>query len=206
MNCIIIRKLVIGAENTAIDREGKGATMSKLNVLALDCALKTGWASRLNGQIETGVQDFTKRRGESNGMVYIRFNAWLDKITPSPAVHSSYNLIIYEKPNTRGAGTELLHGLITRVQEHAVSIGAEYTCITANELKKHVRSMITDEQIAKSTMATLVQFAKPSRLKHFQTKLPAMAWFQLKYGRSPMDDNESDAAALLDYAIKEYGG
>lgn len=176
-----------------------------MNILALDTATKTGFASLLNGKIETGVQDFTKRRGESNGMVYIRFNAWLDHITPSPAFHSTYSLIIYEKPNTRGAGTELLHGLITRVQEHAVSIGAEYTCITANELKKHVRTLITDAEIAATRAATLVQFASPSKLKHFQTKLPAMAWFELKYHRSPIDDNEADAAALLDFSIKEFG-
>jgi hypothetical protein len=39
-----------------------------LNILALDPATKTGWALYENGPIESGVQDFSTIRGESNGM------------------------------------------------------------------------------------------------------------------------------------------
>lgn len=177
-----------------------------MNILALDTSMKTGWASSLNGKIETGVQDFTKRRGESNGMVYIKFRRWLAEITPSPAAHGTYNLFIFEKPNARGAGTVLLNNLTGRVEEHAESIAAEHTSITAAELKKHVRSMITDAEIERTNSATLVRFASPSKRKHLLVKLPGMAWFEIKYGRTPIDDNESDAAVLLDYAIKYYGG
>ena len=45
-----------------------------MRILALDLATKTGWALWDGARIESGVQDFTKGRGESNGMLLLKFN------------------------------------------------------------------------------------------------------------------------------------
>ena len=50
-------------------------------ILALDCATKTGWCLMKDGKVyESGCQDFSKTRGESNGMVFIRFRMWLQDL------------------------------------------------------------------------------------------------------------------------------
>lgn len=47
-------------------------------ILALDCATKTGFALVKDGKIiESGTMDFSKRRGESNGAMFLRFSAWI---------------------------------------------------------------------------------------------------------------------------------
>jgi hypothetical protein len=50
-------------------------------ILALDCATKTGWALIKEGRVyESGVQDFSKKRGESNGAMFLRFQSWLRSV------------------------------------------------------------------------------------------------------------------------------
>lgn len=52
-------------------------------ILALDCGTKTGWCLLRDGRIyESGVEDFTKRRGESNGAMFLRFRAALICLLP----------------------------------------------------------------------------------------------------------------------------
>ncbi|HDY87564.1 MAG TPA: hypothetical protein ENH82_05530 [bacterium] len=162
-----------------------------MNILALDCATRTGWATLINGQVESGVQDFTKKRGESNGMLYVRFNAWLEEMgsialtdiyTGENVLGVFFDLIIYEQAHMRGGyATELLHGLQTRVQEFAVKIGAEYTTIHTGTLKKYITG------------------------KGNASKKDMCDWFLEKMRRKPIDDNEADAMALLMYAKTELG-
>lgn len=48
-------------------------------ILALDCATRTGWCLWDNGKVfESGVQDFSKKRGKSNGVMFLRFKKWLN--------------------------------------------------------------------------------------------------------------------------------
>ena len=54
--------------------------MANKNILALDLATMTGWATLIDGKINSGVQNFSKKRGESNGIMFLRFNAWLREI------------------------------------------------------------------------------------------------------------------------------
>ena len=44
-------------------------------ILALDLATHTGWAVASNDGkiISSGVQDFSKKRGEDNGLLFLRF-------------------------------------------------------------------------------------------------------------------------------------
>lgn len=53
-------------------------------ILALDLGTRTGYAIRENGRVESGVQVFDVKRGESPGMRYRRFTVWLtDMLTTS---------------------------------------------------------------------------------------------------------------------------
>lgn len=50
-------------------------------ILALDCATKTGWCLLKDGKVyESGVQDFSKTRGESNGAMFLKFQEWLKRL------------------------------------------------------------------------------------------------------------------------------
>ena len=51
-----------------------------MKILAIDAATKTGWCFWHSEMIESGVQDFTKQRGESNGIMFLRFRKWLNNL------------------------------------------------------------------------------------------------------------------------------
>src|SRR3989442_9645594 len=84
--------------------------------------------------MESGVQVFEVRRGESPGMRYLRFNAWLSQWAPDgwrPA------LLVYEQTHHRGgAATEIAAGFATRAQEFAARQGLEHVAIHSGTLKK----------------------------------------------------------------------
>jgi len=162
----------------------------KFNILALDCATKTGWATRIAGRIESGVQDFTKKYGESNGILFMKFNRWLEemyligeKIGKEQKL-DSFDLIVYEQTHHRGrAATELCIGLTTRVQEFATKHNIEYMPVHSGTLKKRTLG-------AGSGRAN---------------KQKMMDWFEKERGRPPIDDNEADGYALLCFAMSEIG-
>lgn len=147
-----------------------------MNILALDCATKTGWAVLIDGHIETGVQDFSKRRGESNGMMFLRFTGWLNQ---SPA---KFDVIVYEQAHHRGGPpTEICVNLTGRAQEYAAKIGAECMSIHTATLKKAITG------------------------KGRASKEDMMEYFAEKRHVNAQDDNEADAFALLMYAMRDLG-
>jgi len=167
-NGILVYKIQAPKENNK---------MENLNILALDCATKTGWATLINGQIESGVQDFTKKRGESNGMLFIKFNRWLDDMR---SLTDGFDLVVYEQAHHRGGyATELCVGLTTRVEEFAARIGAQCHPIHTGTLKKAIYG---------SGRAN---------------KKDAVKWFKSKFGRDAIDDNEADACALIECILQE---
>jgi len=149
-----------------------------MNILALDLATTTGWALREGDRVESGVQVFDVKRGESPGMRYIRFRRWLAEIG------TRAELIVYEQtvPTTTkfaGASTrELASGLATRVQEYCAERGIEHTAVYPSTLKKFT----TGKGNAK----------KPDVLAAVCRRWKAVT-----------DDNEADAVALLHYALEE---
>lgn len=101
-----------------------------MNVLALDLGTRTGWALLEHQRLESGVQVFDVKRGESPGMRFLRFNRWLDEF---PAL----DVVVYEQTHQRGgAATEVAAGFATRVQEYCARRGIEHAAVHTGTLKK----------------------------------------------------------------------
>jgi Holliday junction resolvasome RuvABC endonuclease subunit len=146
-------------------------------ILALDLATRTGWAIVRDGRvIESGVQDFSKRRGESNGLLFLRARKWL-------AGFDRPDLVAYERAHFRGgAATEICVGLQTRAQEQAAEWGVESAPVATGTLKAWAAGSGRADKAA------------------------MISWAASKLGRQPEDDNEADAVAVGLWAASEYDG
>jgi Holliday junction resolvasome RuvABC endonuclease subunit len=151
----------------------------KMAILALDCATKTGWAIIRDGRVyESGVQDFSKRRGESNGAMFLRFRTWLEIM-----VGGGIDFVAYEQSHHRGgAATEIGVNLTGRVQEACANHEIDYAAVHTATLKKWAcgHGKASKEQMMARAVAYL--------------------------GRAPEDDNEADAVLLGMWAAENYGG
>ena len=105
-----------------------------MRILALDLGTLTGWAYFDGTRIESGTQDFSLHRGESPGMRFVRFNAWLSGFLTCLVPG---DLLAYEQAHHRGgAATEIAAGFSTRVQEAASLHKLEHASIHSSTLKK----------------------------------------------------------------------
>ena len=105
-----------------------------MKILALDLATKTGWALRSNGHVESGVQVFDLKRGESPGMRFVRFRRWLYQMLES---FEAGDVVAFEQAHHRGgAATQLCVGMSTRVLEACAELGLEHTSVHSATLKK----------------------------------------------------------------------
>jgi Holliday junction resolvasome RuvABC endonuclease subunit len=150
-----------------------------MKILSLDCATKTGWCLLDDGKIiESGVQDFTKRRGDSNGMMFLRFRKWLDDLIAG----FDPQLIVYEQSHHRGgAATEIGVNLTGRVQEVCAMFQIDFASVHTATLKKFSTGNGRAEK----------------------REIMDKAAIYLK--REPIDDNEADAVMMALYANNEYG-
>ena len=148
-----------------------------MNILALDTATKTGWATFYGNKKSSGVQEFGLKRGESVGMRFLRFRAWLKKM--SEYAPGQIDLIVFEQAHHRGgAATQLCVGLTTDVLAFAADIGAETMPVHTGSLKKFATGA------GNSGKDQMIVAAR-------------------KMGYSPKDDNEADACLLLEFAMYE---
>jgi hypothetical protein len=146
-------------------------------ILALDLATKTGWA---DSDGESGVVDFSVRRGESAGMRFRKFRSWLCRMLDDGP---GYGLVAYEQAHHRGgAPTEVGVGLVTRVQEECAVRDVDYTSYNTTAIKKHALGK------GRGGKQAMVEAAK-------------QRWPNVQI----VDDNQADALWLLDLAIQEYG-
>jgi crossover junction endodeoxyribonuclease RuvC len=149
-----------------------------VNILALDLATKTGWCLQEDGRVESGVQLFDVKRGESPGMRYVRFRRWLEE------VGARAEIIVYEQTVSSPGriAVEIADGFATRIQEYCAVRGIEHAAVYPATLKKFV----TGKGNAK----------KPAMQEHAR----AHGWLE---AMTTGDDNEIDARCLLHYALAE---
>lgn len=148
-----------------------------MKILALDTATKTGWCVWENGIIESGVQDFSKKRGESNGLMFLRFRKWILDL----CFCINPDLIVYEMAHHRGgAATEICVNLTGRVQEIAAQLEIESAPVRTTTLKKHATGK------GNADKAAMIESARQI------------------IGRDPIDDNEADAVCIAKYAQEEF--
>lgn len=149
-------------------------------ILALDCATRTGWCLMENGRVHSsGVQDFTRVRGESSGAMFLRLRQWLTALLDR---QRDVTLVVHEQAHFRGgAATEITVNLTGRVQEIRSLAGIEYVPVHTAALKKHATG------------------------KGSADKAEMMLQARSILRRLPIDDNEADAVLLARYAWEKYG-
>lgn len=100
------------------------------NILALDIATKTGWATK----DASGVWDFKLKRGESEGMKVVRFKSKLREIIKLQEI----NIIAYERPAGLHASSIITASKFLGIlEETAEELGINYSGYSATEIKKH---------------------------------------------------------------------
>ncbi len=147
-------------------------------ILGLDCATKTGFCLWHQGKVyESGVMDFSKRRGESNGLMFLRFRHWLNGILTTNKIR----LVTYELAHMRGgAATEISANLTGRVQELCTEHGIQYASVHSATLKKFATGK------GNADKADMILTAQ-------------------KFKLGVTSDDESDAIHLAHFASEEYG-
>lgn len=153
-----------------------------MRILSLDLATKTGWALWDGSRIESGVQDFTRKRGESHGFLFWSFDRWLETV-----FIVGIDLIIYEQPATfrSGAANAIAHGLSAFLQKRCEQHGLAATVVNTMTLKKWATGS------GRAGKEEMIQAARRRGFVHLDY-IP--------------DDNEADALLLLAYAIEKFGG
>lgn len=156
-----------------------------MNILAVDPGSRLGWALQMGaGFVESGVEDFGLRRGESPGARFLRFRRWLQDVDAMIVRTNGQHLqlIAYEQPHHRGGhATEVAHGFSTRLQEMAAGTeGCECVSVHTATLKKA------------STGSG--RAGKPEMIA------AAKARWQIE----PVDDNHADALCILAWAVDQY--
>jgi Holliday junction resolvasome RuvABC endonuclease subunit len=150
-----------------------------MNFFALDIATKTGWATNIHGK-RSGTVEFAVKRGESPSMRFLRCRAWLNEMWG--LLNGKIQLIAYEQAHHRGgAATAVCVGLATEVQAFAAEHDIELMPVHTATLKKFATG---NGRASKSDMIRAAS---------------ARGW-------NPQNDNEADAALLLEYAVNELKG
>lgn len=107
---------------------------TRMNILGLDLATKTGWATNVGARM-SGAVEFALKRGESPGMRFLRCRAWLNKMYR--LMSGEIGLVVYEQAHHRGgAATAVCVGFVTEVQAFAAEHSIELMPVHTATLKK----------------------------------------------------------------------
>jgi len=149
-----------------------------MTLLALDLGTKLGWAVAFGpGDILSGTIDFKVKKYEGGGMMWVRFRTWLNEMADR---HGPIEQVCFEAVR-RHIGTDAAHiygGFLSHLTAWCEKRGIPYEGIAVATIKKHA----TGKGNA----------GKPQVFAAMEAK-----------GFSPVDDNESDALALLHCVMGE---
>lgn len=155
-----------------------------MNILALDLGTKLGWALSVEGQpIVSGVCNFSPQRFEGGGMVYVRFQRFLEEMYRHSFVDEGrfpqvVDLVAYEEVR-RHIGCDAAHrygGLMGTLSKWCEERKIPYTGLPVGAIKKNWTG----------------------RGNANKREMLAEA---IRRGFTPADDNEADALAILHMAV-----
>ena len=149
-------------------------------ILALDLGQKTGWAVRnVDGAIASGTALFKPGRFEGGGMVFLRFRAWLQEVDETAG---RVGAVYFEEVRShRGvAAAHVYGGFLAHLTVWAEANKVPYRGIPVATIKQHVTGK------GNAVKAAVIAAVRA-------------------LGFDPTDDNEADALALLDWALKTGG-
>ena len=144
-------------------------------ILALDLGTKTGWAFGDAGILISGVWNLKGSRFEGGGMRFLRFQGFLAEVHKNRKVTK----IVYEEVR-RHAGTDAAHvygGLQATLTSWAEEMGIPYESVPVGTIKKFWTGK------GNANKAAMIAEAE-------------------RRGIKAEDDNETDAVALLTYAME----
>lgn len=147
------------------------------SILALDLGTTTGWALlQPDDRIVSGAQCFRQVRSEGVGMRFVKMRNWLAELKAGQVMIGA---VFYEDVR-RHVGTDAAHaygGFLATLTSWCEHHHIPYSGISVGKIKKHY----TGSGAAKKD--AMVQEAQ-------------------RRGFTPVDDNEADALAILDYAVQ----
>src|SRR5512134_3073077 len=158
-----------------------GGTPASPVILALDLGQRTGWAVRnRDGAIASGVQEFRPGRFEGGGMIWLRFRAWLQEIDETTG---GVGVVVFEEvvAHRAVAASHCYAGFLAHLTAWAEANRIPYQGVPVGTIKRHVTGKGNAD---KAAVIAAVQ----------------------ALGFHPVDDNEADALALLDWAIAQRIG
>ena len=145
-------------------------------IVAIDLGTTTGWAMRTaEGNTLSGTQSFKPGRFEGGGMRYLRFRGWLAEMQRSTGGIGA----VYFEEVRRHAGVDAAHaygGFLATLTSWCEHNGIPYSGVPVATIKKHATGKGNAD---KAAMVAAI------RVLGFQ----------------PEDDNETDALALLGWAL-----
>jgi hypothetical protein len=146
-------------------------------ILALDLGQKTGWAVRnSDGAIASGTVEFKPGRFEGGGMVFLRFRAWLQEVDETAG---GVGAVYFEEVRFhRGVTAAQVHGgFLAHLTAWAEMFKIPYRGVPVGTIKRHVTGRGNADKDAVIAAVRALGF-------------------------DPIDDNEADALALLDWALR----
>jgi crossover junction endodeoxyribonuclease RuvC len=149
-------------------------------ILALDLGQKTGWAVRsADGAIASGTVEFKPGRFEGGGMVFLRFRAWLQEVDETAG---GIGAMYFEEVRAhRGVIAAQSYGaFLGHLTAWAEMFKIPYRGVPVGTIKRHITGRGNADKDAVIAVVRALGF-------------------------DPFDDNEADALALLDWALKGVG-
>ena len=148
-------------------------------ILALDLGTTTGWALRGNdGHITSGSESFRPQRFEGGGMRFLRFKRWLTEVKNTG---DGIDCLHFEEVR-RHVSTDAAHaygGFLATLTAWCEHHQIPYQGVPVGTIKKHATG------------------------KGNAGKEDVIAAIRAR-GHNPVDDNEADALALLNWAIAQH--
>ena len=150
-------------------------------IIALDLGTITGFATCDNsGKITSGTASFKTGRFEGGGMPFLRFKRWL---TDLKARLGAIDTVYFEEVRAH-KGVDAAHkygGFVAHLTAWCEHHGIPYSGIPVGTIKKHITGKGNAD---KQAVITAVK----------------------NKGFNPVDDNEADSLALLDFVLTNNKG